>query len=57
MKKLVKCYTWSIVLYGADTWTLWEVNQQYLENFEMWFWRRMVVSWTNFVKYEKYYMK
>jgi hypothetical protein len=22
MKKLVKCYTWSIVLYGADTWTL-----------------------------------
>jgi len=26
-KKLVKCYTWSLVLYGAETWTLWGVNQ------------------------------
>ena len=24
-KKLVKCYIWSIALYGAETWTLWAV--------------------------------
>jgi len=46
MKKLVKCYTGSIVLYGAETWTL--------ENFEIWCWRRTAISWNNFVKYEKY---
>jgi hypothetical protein len=34
-KKLVKCYVWSIALYGAETWTLWEVDQKHLENFEM----------------------
>jgi hypothetical protein len=26
-KKLVKCYIWGIVLYGAATWTLRKVNQ------------------------------
>jgi hypothetical protein len=40
-KKLVKCYTWSIALYGAETWTLWKVDQKYPESFEMWYWRRM----------------
>jgi hypothetical protein len=25
-KKLVKCYIWSIALYGAETWTLWKVD-------------------------------
>jgi hypothetical protein len=27
-KKLVKCYIWSIVLYGAGTWTLRKVDQK-----------------------------
>jgi hypothetical protein len=40
-KKLVKCYIWSIVLYGAEKWTLRKVDQNYLESFEMWCWRRM----------------
>ena len=39
-KKLVKCYIWSIALYGAETWTLRSVDQKYLEIFEMWCWRR-----------------
>ena len=26
-KKLVKCYIWSIALYGAETWTLRAVDQ------------------------------
>ena len=38
-KKLVKCYIWSIALYGAKTWTLRAVDQKHLERFEMWCWR------------------
>jgi hypothetical protein len=32
-KKLVKCYIWSIALYGAERWTLGKVDQKYLERF------------------------
>jgi hypothetical protein len=39
-KKSVKCYIWSIALYGAETWTLRKLDQKYLESFEMWCWRR-----------------
>jgi hypothetical protein len=31
-KKLVKCYIWSIALYGVETWTLRAVDQKYLES-------------------------
>jgi hypothetical protein len=31
-KKLVKCYVWSIALYGAETWTLRAVDQKHLES-------------------------
>jgi hypothetical protein len=37
-------------LCGADTWTLWKVDGQYLENFEVWCWKRMEISWTDRVK-------
>ena len=40
-KKLVKCYIWSMALYGAKTWTLWAADQKHLESFEMWCQRRM----------------
>jgi len=36
----VKCHIWSIAFYGAETWTLWAVDQKHLESFEMWCWRR-----------------
>jgi hypothetical protein len=39
-KKLIKCYIWSMALYGAETWTLQAADQKYLESFEMWCWRR-----------------
>jgi hypothetical protein len=29
-KKLVKCYIWSIAVYGAETWTLRAVDQKLL---------------------------
>jgi hypothetical protein len=53
-KKLVKCYVWSIALYGAETWTLRAVDQkQLVEIFEMWCWRRMEkISWTGHVRNE-----
>jgi len=34
-KKLVKCYVWSIVFYGAETWTLRAIDQKHLKSFEM----------------------
>jgi hypothetical protein len=46
-KKLVKCYIWSIALFGHEIWTLRKVYQKYAESFEMWCWRRMEISWTD----------
>jgi hypothetical protein len=53
-KKLVKCYIWSIALYGAETWTLRKTDQKYLESFEMLCWRRMEkISWTDRMRNEE----
>jgi len=50
----VKCYIWSIALYGAETWTLRAVDQKHLESLEMWCRRRMdKVSWTDYVRNEE----
>ena len=40
-KKLARCYVWSIALRGSETCTLRTLEQKYLENFEMWCWRRI----------------
>jgi hypothetical protein len=32
-KKLVKCYIWSIALYGGENSTLRKVDQKYVESF------------------------
>ena len=53
-KKLVKCYIWSIALYGAETWTLRAIDQKHLESCEMWCCRRMEkISWTDHVRNEE----
>ena len=53
-KKLVKCYIWSMDLYGAETWTLRAADQKYLESFEMWWWRWMEkISWIDRVRNEE----
>jgi len=53
-KNLVKCYIWSIALYGAETWTIRAVDQKQLESFEMWCWRRMEkISRTDHVRNEE----
>jgi hypothetical protein len=52
-KRPVKCYIWSIALYGTETWTLRKVDQKYLESFKMWCWRRMEKkSWTDGINNE-----
>jgi hypothetical protein len=52
-KKLVKCYIWSMALYGAETWTLRAVDQKQVESLEMWCWRMMEkISWTDHVRNE-----
>ena len=40
--RLAKCYIWSTLLYGAETWTLTKVTSDKLEAFEMWLYRRML---------------
>ena len=50
-KRLVKCFVWSVVLYGTETWTLRRNEQKQLEAFEMWVWRRVEpVKWTDKIK-------
>jgi hypothetical protein len=50
IKKLLNA-TFGAQLY---TWTLRAVDQKHLENFEMWFWRRMdEISWTDNVSNEE----
>jgi len=53
-KRLIKCYNWSMAFYGAETWTLRAADHKYLENFEMWCWRRIEkISWTDHVRKEE----
>jgi len=51
--RLVKCYIWSIAVYGAENWTLQRIGRKYLESSEMWCWRRSVglIMW----EMKKYY--
>ena len=49
----MKCYIGSIALYDSETLELRKVDQKYLENFEIWRWRRMEkISWTDCVRKE-----
>jgi hypothetical protein len=51
--KLIKCYIWSMCLYGAEIWVLQKTGQKYLESFETWCWRSMEkISWTNHLENE-----
>lgn len=44
--RLVRCYIFSILLYGAECWTLTDTLLKKLQSFEMWVYRRMLrVSW------------
>ena len=50
----MKCYIWSIALYGAEKWTLRTGDQEHLESFKIWCWRRMgKISYTDHVRNEE----
>nr|CAH7716415.1 unnamed protein product [Callosobruchus chinensis] len=45
--RMVECYVWSVLLYGAEAWTLKAAAINRIETFEMWTLRRMLkISWT-----------
>lgn len=46
-KRIIKGYIWSVLLYGAETWTLKDTTINCLEVLKMWLHRRMVrIPWT-----------
>ena len=45
-KRFVKCYAWSTLLYGCESWTLRKPDIRRIQAAEMLFWRRLLkVSW------------
>jgi len=43
---VVKALIWSVTLYGAEMWTMRDVDVKRIEAFEMWIWRKMErISW------------
>ncbi|CAG9830963.1 unnamed protein product, partial [Diabrotica balteata] len=45
--RMLRCYVFSILLYGMEAWTLKKINIKNIETFEMWCYRRMwKIPWT-----------
>src|SRR5215469_2931664 len=52
-KQFVKCYVWSTLLYGCESWTLRKTDVNRIQVAEMWFWRRLLrVSWIDRISNE-----
>ncbi len=46
--RILKCYIWSTLTYGCETWTISQKTQKQIEAVEMWFLRRMLkVPWVH----------
>src|SRR5215469_15149200 len=46
IKRFVRCYVWSTLVYGCESWTLRKTDVSKIQAAEMWFWRRLLkVSW------------
>ena len=44
---LVKAMVFPVVMYGCESWTIKKAENQRIDAFELWFWRRLLrVSWT-----------
>ena len=45
--RLLKCYVWSTLLYGCESWTISKRMESQLEATEIWFLRRLLrIAWT-----------
>lgn len=52
--RLTRCYIFSTLLYGAESWTLTETLLKKLQAFEMWVYRRLLrISWVDKVRNEE----
>ena len=52
--RAIKCYTWPILFYGAETWTMTKSLLSKLDAFEMWVYRRVLkISWTEKITNEE----
>ena len=50
-KRVVNCYIWSTLLYGAETWTISKNMIDRIRAFEMWVWRKIQrISWQSHMK-------
>ena len=53
-KRILKCYIWSTLLYGCETWTITNSIMKRIIAFEMWTYRRMLkISWTDKITNEE----
>ena len=53
-KRMVKTLVWSVMLYGAETWTTRMEDIKKIEAFEMWIWRRIEgISWKDHIRNEE----
>ena len=52
--RLLKCYVFSVLLYGAKAWIVTEQLMKKLSAFETWLYRRMLrISWTDYIPNEE----
>ena len=52
--RLLKCYVFPVLLYGAETWNITEQLMKKLSAFEMWLYRRILrISWTDHITNEE----
>ena len=52
--RLLKCYVWSVLLYGCESWTISSSCRKKLEAVEMWCYRRMMrMSWVKRISNEQ----
>jgi len=48
--RFAKCYVWSVLLYGLESWTLKTSHMNKIEAFEMWIYRRIQkISWVDHI--------
>ena len=53
-KRFIKCFVWSVLLYGCEAWTIGKTTEKILMAMEMWCWKRMLrFSWTKKITNEK----
>ena len=52
--RLLRCYVFSVLLYGVESWTLTEASTKKLQAFEMWLYRRILkIPWIDHVTNEE----